>query len=368
MNISFPRNALLRALSPQQTLIERRSSIPILSHLMLIADQNGIEAKGTDLEMMLTQDISGVVTEPGTQAIPVHIFYEIVKKLPEDSPVMVSSSSSNEILVRGGAAEFVLPTLSVEEFPKFATEDKVVSLSIGAKDLKGLLDDTAFCMSTDEARYSLNGIRFHVSEGTQWRAVATDAHRLAVSWYTLPDNPPALPDVIVGRKTVQELSKLLDGCSGDVVLDFSQRQLFLNFEGGSFASRLLEGHFPDYWQAIPQGHPYTIDIDVDSIQQAVSRVGMVSSDKQRMVKFHFQPQKLTLSAYSQQYGSGSETLSLNYAGEEISLGFNPKYFLDICQRIRGDTIRFQFKDAMSPVLFSDFANSQGIYVLMPVRV
>jgi DNA polymerase-3 subunit beta len=368
MNISFPRNALLKVLSHQQSLIERRTSIPILSHVLLNADEIGIKARGTDLEMTLVQDISGTVTEPGSQAIPVHILYEIVKKLPEESPVIMSSSSSDQVLVRGGGAEFVLPTLNLEEFPKVPTEESSVSFYIGVRDLKDLLENTAFCMSTDEARYSLNGIRFHIGEDKQWRSVATDAHRLAVSSYILPENCPELPDVIVGRKTVQELSKLLDGCSGQVKLSFSDRQISLDFEGGTFTSRLLEGHFPDYWQAIPQGHPYKVDINVSSIQQAVGRVGMVSSDKQRMVKFHFQPQKLTLSAYSQQYGSGSESIPLDYNGEELALGFNPKYFLDICQRIRGDGIRFQFKDGLSPVLFSDLANPQGIYVLMPVRV
>ena len=142
----------------------------------------------------------------------------------------------------------------------------------------------------------------------------------------------------------------------------------LSLEHCTFSSRLLEGQFPDYGKAIPEGYPYMIEMDVDTLEQAISRVGMVSMDKQRVIKLEFCTHELTLSAHSQQYGSAVEKMSIAYEGEPYTLGFNPKHFVDVCQHIKGKKVKMIFKDSLSPALFEDSEDPQVAFVLMPMRV
>jgi DNA polymerase-3 subunit beta len=368
MHISLKRNPLLKSLFHQQSLIERRSSIPILSYVLLEAKENGdLFLTGTDLEISLREALAATVHKVGQLAVPAHIFHDIVRKLPENHDLDIRASDENTLIIVSNCIEFTLPTLSANDFPKIQSQELPFDFKIRASTLKRLIDDTKFSMSTEEARYSLNGIYFHHHQN-QWRAVATDAYRLALSWMSLPENEPFnAPPVIVGRKTIQEMSKLLDECDAEVSFALSSHQLVLKFSDCVFSSRLIEGQFPDYWQAIPQGHPHCIKCSVKELAQAVARVGMVSSEKHKFVKFSFQPNELILSAYSQQYGSAVEKISIDYGGQTFSLGFNPKYFLDICDHMKGENMSLMLKDGVSPVQFQDFSDENVLYILMPIR-
>lgn len=368
MRVAIEKGPLLKALSHQQSLIERRGSIPVLSHVLLEAQDMLLSFTGTDLEISLVESVSATIHQPGKVTVPVHIFYDIIRKLPDQHPIHMEMASQGQVTVSSGLIEFKIPTLPADDFPAIQPQELPASLKIAAPLLKRLIEDTRFSMSTEEARYSLNGIYFH-NHDNQWRAVATDAHRLALSWIPFDSQDvQALPSVIIGRKTIQEMSKLLDEYTQDVSLSISPHQLVLSLEHCVFSSRLLEGQFPDYWQAIPQGYPYVIEMDVDVLEQAISRVGMVSADKQRVIKLEFKSQDLTLSAYSQQYGSAVEKINISYEGEPYTLGFNPKYFMDVCQHIKGKTVRMVFKDSLSPALFEDPQDPQVAFVLMPMRV
>jgi DNA polymerase-3 subunit beta len=314
------------------------------------------------VEMMPVQ-----IRTTGSVTVPVHLFYDIVRKLP-DGPLTLVTLPDSLIRVSSGTIEFNIPTLRAEDFPKIHPKSLPFCLKISASDFKKIIEDTRFSMSTEEARYSLNGIYFH-GHGGQWRAVATDAHRLALSWLPLDEQTlEKAPSVIIGRKTIQELCKLLGESNATIELFLSSQQLMMSFPGGYFSSRLLEGQFPDYWQAIPEGHPHRIQMDVKTLENAIGRVGMVSSDRQRVIKMVFKNHTLTLSAHSQQYGSAVETLSVEYSGEEFILGLNPKFLVDVCQHIKGDHICMMFKDSLSPALFQDPLDEHVTYVLMPTRI
>jgi DNA polymerase-3 subunit beta len=369
MHISLEREALLRALSHQQGLIERRSTVPILAHILLeTQDENTLRLTGTDLEISLVETIPCTVKSKGSVTVPAHIFHDIVRKLPDDLVIHLEHLAGSTLRLRSGSSEFTLPTLPVDDFPKIHEQELLFQLKIPAASFKQLIEATRFSMSNEEARYTINGIYFHSIEN-QWRAVATDTYRLALSWIPFPaETLEGLPNVIVGKKTIQEISKLLDECSSEVALSLSPRQLVLEFEGGRFSSRLLEGQFPDYWQAIPQENPHSIAMETRLLTQAIARVGMVSPEKNRLIKLVFEDNTLTLSAHSQQYGSALEKLAISYGGEPITIGFNPKYFLDICNHIKGDSILMILRDGLSPALFKDPQNDMISYILMPMRV
>lgn len=367
MHVLVEKSRFLKVLGRQQSVIERRGSTPILTHVLLEASGDTISLMGTDLEMSLVEIIPAKVHHSGAITVPVHLLHDIVRKLPEGE-IVLRTLPDGVIRVASGAIEFNVPTLSAVDFPKIHPKSLPFCLKIQACNFKKIIDDTRFSMSTEEARYSLNGIYFH-PRGEEWRAVATDAHRLALSW--LPVESADLmdaPNVIVGRKAITELCKLLSESSAIIEVFFSNQQMMVSFPGGHFSSRLLEGQFPDYEQAIPEGHPQRIEMDVKVLEQAIARVGMVSSERQRVIKLVFENHTLTLSAHSQQYGSAMETLLVDYTGKELTLGLNPKYVLDICQHIKGERIVMMFKDGLSPALFQDPSDPKVSYVLMPTRI
>lgn len=366
-SVLVEKNALLKVLAHQQSLIERRGSAPILTHVLLEALGDRLSLTGTDLEMSLVEMIPAQVYAPGGITVPVHLFYDIVRKLPEGQ-VALHTLPEGLLHVSSGTIEFHVPTLPSQDFPQIHPKNLPFFLQISASDLKQLIEDTRFSMSTEEARYALNGIYFH-PYGNQWRAVATDAHRLALSHVDFEEGVlVGAPSVILGRKTLQELCKLLGESQNTMDLFLSPQQMMMSFPGGYFSSRLLEGQFPDYWQAIPQGHPHHMTIEVKTLEQSLRRVGMVSSDRHRVVKMVFENHKLTLSAHSQQYGSAMETLEVPCAHGDFVVGLNPKYLVDICQHIKGDSITMMFKDGRSPALFKDPEDDKVTYVLMPTRV
>jgi DNA polymerase-3 subunit beta len=367
LHVMVEKSRLLKVLGHQQSVIERRGSAPILTHVLLEVKDGQLSLTGTDLEMSLVEMIPAQVHNHGSITVPVHLFYDIVRKLP-DGQVALQTLPDGVIRVSSGTIEFNVPTLPAKDFPQIHPKTLPFCLKIAASAFKTIIDDTRFSMSTEEARYSLNGIYFHRHED-QWRAVATDAHRLALSW--LPFDASALadaPSVIVGRKTIQELCKLLGESNAIMDLFFSNHLLMMSFPGGHFSSRLLEGQFPDYWQAIPEGHPHCIQMDVRILEQAIGRVGMVSSERQRVIKMAFHKDTLTLSANSQQYGSALETVAIDYSGPEFILGLNPKFLVDICQHIKGEAITMLFKDSLSPAIFQDPQDHKVTYVLMPTRI
>lgn len=366
MHVVADKALLIKALAHQQTVIERRGSTPILTHVLLRTGPDRLEFVGTDLEMSLVEHIPVIVHEEGSLTAPAHLLYDIVRKLP-DGPINLLFHQ-DALQVSCGAIQFQVPTLYAKDFPQIHPDSLPFSLDVSADKLKKLIEDTKFSMSTEEARYSLNGIYLH-PHGDQWRAVATDAHRLALSSLTMSASElETSPCVIVGRKAIQEISKILGESTENVQLSLSPQQLLLSFGGGHFSSRLLEGQFPDYWQAIPSDNPHSIHLDVQRLENAISRVSMVNSDRQRVIQLSFQAESVTLSAHSQQYGSATETLDIEYVGMPLLVGLNPKFLLDICHHIKGSKVTMLFKDSLSPVLFQDPSDPAVSFVLMPTRV
>jgi DNA polymerase-3 subunit beta len=367
-HISVERKEMLHVLTRQQSLVERRPSLAILSHILLEAKEGRLSIKGTDMEMSLLETLPACVHKEGAVAVPAHMLYDIIKNFPETQDIHFQSLSAHRLLVSGAAIEFKIPTLDAKDFPHVSNDQGFsFHMKIDASLFKKMIDDTRFSMSNEEARYSLNGIYFH-AKGHLWCAVSTDAQRLALS--TAEMDPAVIaqaPGVIIGRKAVHEIAKILDDAKGDVSLSLSESSMLLAFHSGTFTSRLLEGQFPDYWQAIPKNHPKEICIDIKPFQEAVRRVGMVSADKHGSVKMAFEKGMLTLSAQSQQ-GSAVEVLNVDYDGDPVFIGLNPKYLYDVCQHIEGEKIKIFFKDTQSPVLLHDSKTENATFVIMPMRI
>ena len=372
MKLIIERLALLRSLSHIQSVVERRNTIPILSNVKLTAQEDCLDLNATDMDLDIVVKVPTSVSIAGATTAPAHTLYEIVRKLPEGSQVeLESEENSNQLILRAARSNFTITCLSPEDFPVMGGGDPTHSFSILGGNLRALIDRTRFAISMEETRYYLNGIYFHTaqSDGTSvLRVVATDGHRLASVETVLPEGASDMPGVIIPRKAVTELRKLLDDCNEEVEVTLSESKIRFTVNESVLTSKLIDGTFPDYQRVIPEGNDKHLDVDTEIFGDAVDRVSAISNDKSRAVKMKISPGMLTLIATSNDIGSASEDLEVAYNGEEIEVGFNSRYLLDIAQQIEGATMRFVLSDSASPTIIREIDDSSTLYVLMPMRV
>jgi len=372
MQLVIERGELLKALSHVTSVVERRTTIPILSNVLLIAGANGLELKATDLEREVIESANADVGEAGAVTVPAHMIHDIARKLPDGAQVAIAREPERErVAVTSGQSRFALPALPADDFPDLAAGEMSHEFSMPAHDLKRLIEKTRFAISTEETRYYLNGIYFHSVEvdGQQLlRAVATDGHRLAQVELDQPDGAAGMPGVIIPRKTVQELHRLLDDGGADVSVGVSETKVRFQIGGITLTSKLIDGTFPDYARVIPQGNDKEMKISNAEFMSAVDRVSTIASERGRAVKLNIAPDKLVLSVNNPEGGSATEELATTYGADSLEIGFNAKYLLDIAAQLESDTATFKLADASAPTMVYDGEDERALYVLMPMRV
>jgi DNA polymerase-3 subunit beta len=261
--------------------------------------------------------------------------------------------------------------LGPEDFPDLAAGDLAHKFEISASDLKRLIDKTRFAISTEETRYYLNGIYLHIAERSKkgtLRAVATDGHRLAQAEIERPKGADGMPGVIIPRKTVHELQRLIEGSSDTVKLGVSPSKIRFEIGTVTLTSKLIDGTFPDYGRVIPQSNDKEMKVSNAEFMSAVDRVSTIASERGRAVKLNIAKNKLTLSVNNPEGGSATEELAVDYGASPIEIGFNARYLLDIAGQLEGEEARFLLADPGSPTMIKDGADTNALYVLMPMRV
>ena len=372
MKLTIERGALLRSLTHVQGVVERRTTIPILSNVLIRAQDNALGLTATDMDIAIVERTPADVPQEGTTTVPAHTLYDIVRKLPEGSQVEVASGGEQgQLQLRSGRSKFRLAALPSEDFPVMAEGDLPHGFTLGAETLRGLIDRTRFAMSTEETRYYLNGIYLHTAEtegAPVLRIVATDGHRLARVEMPLPEGADGMPGVIVPRKAVGEVRKLIDESDGDVSISLSDTKIRFGFDDVVLTSKLIDGTFPDYDRVIPFANDKMLSVDCQRFAKAVDLVSTISTEKSRAVKLSLDEGNLVLSATSPESGSATEELEVDYGAEPLEIGFNSRYLLDITQQIGGNGAQFMLADAASPTLVRDTSDPSALYVLMPMRV
>jgi len=372
MKITIERATLLSALGHVQNVVERRNTIPILSNVLLAAEGSDLSLTATDLDLTIIESVGTDVAQAGATTAAAHTLHDIVRKLPDGAQIELSlADDQSRLSVVAGRSSFALPCLPKEDFPVLAEDNLPNSFQIGADDLKRLIDKSRFAISTEETRYYLNGIYLHAAEAEgvpMLRAVATDGHRLAQVECPLPDGAAAMPGVIVPRKAVLEVRRLLDQVDEPVQVSLSETRIRFAFGKTVLTTKLIDGTFPDYQRVIPSGNDKILEVDCKQFAEAVDRVSTISTEKSRSIKLSLEKEKLHLSANSPDSGSADEELVVSYPGEDIEVGFNSRYLLDIASQIDGDVARLDLADAVSPTILRDLADERALYVLMPMRV
>ena len=372
MKLSIERAALMKALGHVQSVVERRNTIPILSNVLLSADNNGLSLSATDLDMEVVDHADANVSVHGQITAPAQTLYEIVRKLPDGAEVELKFAGEDPRLsVAAGRSRFNLPVLPAGDFPVMSSDGLGGRIVLDAAALARLIDKTRFAISTEETRYYLNGLYLHtVMEGgeARLRAVATDGHRLALSEMPAPEGAVGLPGVIVPRKTIQEARRLLEDATGPVELQVSAAKVRFAFGQASLTSKVIDGSFPDYVRVIPKDNQKVVMIDNALFAQAVDRVATISAEKSRSVKLALEPGKLVLTVRNMEAGQAVEELEVDYDGDSFEIGFNARYLLDVAGQIQGEMAEFRFADPASPTLVLDPVDRGVQYVLMPLRV
>jgi len=371
MKATIERATLLKSLSHVQSVVERRNTIPILSNVLLEATADGrIRLMATDLDLQVVESIEAAIDQPGATTVSAHTLFDIARKLPEGSQVELVAAEG-KMQVNAGRARFNLSTLPRDDFPVIAEGELPVKFELPAATLRQIIDKTRFAISTEETRYYLNGIFFHVADNDGspvLKAAATDGHRLARVTVPRPEGAETMPDVIVPRKCIAELRKLLDEVDGSVEITLSPTKIRFGLGNAVLTSKLIDGTFPDYSRVIPTGNDKMLKIDPRSFEEGVDRVATIATEKTRAVKMALERDKITLSVTSPENGTAAEEVPGDYTSEGFEIGFNARYLLDILGQIEGDTVEVHLADAAAPTLIRENDKAPALYVLMPMRV
>jgi DNA polymerase-3 subunit beta len=372
MKLSLERNALLKAMSRAQSVVERRNTIPILGNVLIEAEGEGASLRATDLDIEVIDRAPAMVSRAGATTAPAHTLHEIVRKLPDGAMVELHDDGlAGRLEVRAGRSHFSLATLPREDFPIMASAEYQTSFAAPAPLLRRLFDKAKFAISTEETRYYLNGVYLHAAkgpEGAVLRCVATDGHRLARIDAPLPPGAEDVPGVIVPRKTVGELRKLLDDDEAEIRVSVSETKIRFATPEVTLTSKVIDGTFPDYARVIPIGNAKRLEVDAAEFAQAVDRVATVSSERSRAVKMALEDDRLILSVNAPDSGAADEELAVAYADERLEIGFNAKYLLEIAGQVDRENAVFLFNSAGDPTLMREGDDDSAVYVVMPMRV
>jgi DNA polymerase-3 subunit beta len=377
MKLTIERAALLKALGHVQSVVERRNTIPILSNVLMSANDGRVAFSATDLDMEVADSTPAHVDGTGQITAPAHTLYEIVRKLPEGADVSLSYTGEDPRLqVRAGRSRFNLPVLPAGDFPMMSSDGLSDPIGVDTNDLVRLIDKTRFAISTEETRYYLNGLYLHavVEDGeAKLRAVATDGRRLALAEMPAPAGFSGAPGVIIPRKTINEARRLMDDAGETVTMGVSAQKVRFGFDHAAMTSKVIDGSFPPYERVIPRDNKRVIMLDNALFAAAVDRVATISTEQSRAVNLSIESGRMTLTVRTMDAGQAVEELEIDYDGEPFVVGFNARYLLDVTGQIGGDTAEFRFAEQaggatlMDPTLVLDPTDAGVQYVLMPLR-
>ena len=369
MKFNINQNDLQQSLGYCQGVIEKRSTLPILSNILLDATGSNLKIIATDLDLIFINEIQNIeIIEKGETTTVSSTLYDIIRKFNSGKKINFNQTSENKIQLESEKSIFNLNCLSASEFP--VTEENFTSngFTMKSKELLKLLNKCKFSISNDETRHYLSGIYMHqtkLEDKIYLTAAATDSHRMSISKVMLKEEIQFDP-IILPKKTIFQLVNLLEDYEGDVKISNEKSKIKFEMENSTLISKLIDGKFPNYIQVIPKNNKKKLDIDLKLFMDSVDRVASVSLDKKDSVKFILTKDKLNLSVNNTSSGDGNETLNVSF-DHELNISFNSRYLIDIASQLDGDKIEIYLNETGSPALIKDPSDFDSIYVVMPMK-
>ena len=369
MKFNVNQQDLQQALNYCQGVIEKKSTLPILSNILLEAQNSKLTITATDLEIIFVHQINNIeVLEEGKTTTTSSIMYDIVRKFSSGKKINVTLNDKNKLHLESDKSNFNLNCISATEFPITDENFNQNEFIIKSKKFLKLLNKCKFSISNDETRHYLSGIYIHqteVEDKIYLTAVATDSHRMSISKIRL-DNKIEFDPIILPKKTIFQLCSLLDNYDGDVKISNIKSKIKFELSNSILISKLIDGKFPNYIQVIPKNNQKKLDIDLKTFLSSVDRVASVSLDKKDGVKFNLTKNTLDLSVNNTNSGDGKEALSVNF-DHELEISFNSRYLIDVASQLEGDKIELFLNDSSSPALIKDPSDFDSIFVVMPMK-
>jgi DNA polymerase-3 subunit beta len=363
MKLSVSKEKLIAGLQTVQNVVSTRTTLPILSNVLLETEDGHLQLTTTDLDVGVRGSIEASIEKPGAATLPARKLFSIIQALPS-AEVLIEIDSKSAASIRCGPSFFKILGLPQEEFPPLSKFDDAKTFTIRQKDLKDGLRKTAYAISTDETRYMLNGILFSFKDN-KLTLVATDGRRLALVDIELEFPRSHEVDLILPTKAVTELARLVSE-EGDLKMSVSENQAAFEVDGTLLVSKLIDGNYPNYRQVIPPEAKERVVLEREAFLNTVHRVSLLSSEKSNSVKLVFTKNNIDITANTPEVGEARESLPVNYKGREFSIAFNPEFLMAPLRNLPNDEVFLDLIDEMSPGVIK--VQNPFLYVLMPMRI
>lgn len=373
MEFKIEKDILLKALQKIQGIVEKRTSMPILSNVLLEATGSSINVTATDLEVGMKSSYPAEVISTGKITVSAKKMYEIVKELP-NQPIVLLAKDNDWVEIKCGKVQFNIVGLSPEEFPYFPDVKEEALFEIESSLLKSMIEKTSYAICYDETKYNLNGIFTKVEVGTDGksslRMVATDGHRLSIASGALNGvvGPELLKGVILPKKGVSEMKKITDEDSGILLFGFMDNSAVIKRGDSYMVMRLVDGEFPDYNRVIPVANNRIVTVVKEDFTHSVRRMAILSSEKFKGIMLEISAAGIKISSSNPELGDAMEELDVTYNGEPFSVRFNARYLLDVLAVAETENVEMKFRDELSPSIIVPEKSDSFLAVIMPMRL
>lgn len=362
---------LLNVLSRIQSIVEKKSTMPVLQNVLLKCQNNKLQIFATDLEVSLVDEIEIEEKKSGSIAISAKNFYDVIKEL-EPQQINISKKENN-LLIKQKRSEFNLNCIAAEEYPVFPTYGTKDFVKIDTKQFLDMIDKTIYSVSNDQTRYHLNGVYFETKskeKSSILRMVATDGHRLSLidRKSSVPSGIKADTGVIIPRKGVNEIRKLLEAVGGEFEMAVEGAQFILKNDKTILMVRLVEGKYPNYQQLIPEKLPKKIQVKREPLITSLKRVSLLANQKSRGVILNISKGKMEITSNDPELGNAKEELDIDYEGSGMKISFNAKYILDVLSACDEEQVDISLNDQLSPGLVRPHDDASYTCVVMPMRI
>jgi DNA polymerase-3 subunit beta len=375
MNFEIDKNEFLKGLGLMQSVAGRKTTLPILSHILIEGEKNSLYLTGTDLETGIREELVAMVHQGGKISVSAKKLYEIVRELPEET-IHINKKENHWITLQCKKSIFNIAGLDPDEFPSLPVYQEGFFSQVSTHLIKEMIEKTVFAASNEESRYHLNGIHFSQSrqgEKEVLRMVATDGHRLSLIDRESQNIRGIEKGIIIPKKGVLEIKKIMGDRNGEGEIDiyFDQTHGFFKMGKSLMVIRLIDGEFPEYEQVIPKGNDKKIVMQKDRMYGCLRRVSTMASERVEGIKFSVKKNSIELSSYHQDFGDAKEEIEVTYEGPPLEIGFNARYLMEALNVIDMDEVVMELKDEGSPGILkppSSTELSHQICIIMPMRV
>ncbi|MCI0469669.1 MAG: DNA polymerase III subunit beta [Nitrospirae bacterium] len=370
MKIIVEKDEMVKKLADIQNIVDKKNTLPILSHFLLAADKESDADKGyitaTDLQTAVKFPINLKVVEGGNVCVPARKLLEIAREM--DGEITLETKDTQWIKVKSGKSNFRLACLSHEEFPILPAIASKEGVAMPPSVIVEMIDRVVYAAGESDTRYVFNGLLIHMRADGVITAVATDGHRLALLEKTTSADLKSEKKLIASKKSMSELKGFLDGETKDVMLHIGENHILFEIDDRQFLTRLIEGTFPSYEQVIPQDSTKELSADRELLSRSLKRVAIMSKDKSNIVKVDISPNNLVLSSSNPEIGEATDEVIIDYKGDAVTTAFNARYMLDCLNVMISDKVVFKFNEPLSPFLIMEEGREDYKCVVMPMRL